>query len=167
MSPLSVTLTLATGPLAGQEYEFRDAAVYVLGRGPECYPRLPDDALHKDISRQHCLLSIRLPQLRLRDLGSTNGTFVNGARLGPPAELAPGAEGDPGVTTSEADADPARWHALNDGDVITLGGGTVLIVRARVRECQPLAGGRPRRDDAGEHPPGGRRPERLALAQEG
>jgi hypothetical protein len=43
MSPLTVTLTVANGPLAGQAYAFREPAVYVLGRAWECYPRLPDE----------------------------------------------------------------------------------------------------------------------------
>src|SRR5262249_58567136 len=133
MSPLSVTLTMANGPLVGQEYEFRDCAVYLLGRGPECYPRLPADPLYKDISRHHCLLSIRLPELRLRDLGSTNGTFVNGAKVGQPAGLAP--EVDPQLATIDLDADSVGWHPLKDGDVIALGGGTVLIVRVQARGC--------------------------------
>src|SRR5262249_14656342 len=140
MSPLTVTLTMANGPLVGQEYEFRDWAVSLLGRSPECYPRLPGDPLYKDVSRHHCLLSVRLPELRLRDLDSTNGTFVNGAQVGPPADLAPGV--DPQVATIAIDADPAGWHPLKDGDVIALGCGTVLIVRVQVRGCNPLAAGR-------------------------
>jgi pSer/pThr/pTyr-binding forkhead associated (FHA) protein len=85
MSPLTVTLTMANGPLVGQEYEFREPAVYVLGRAAECYPRLPDELPYKDISRHHCLPSINLPEVRVLDLGSTNGTFVNGAKVGQPA----------------------------------------------------------------------------------
>src|SRR5262245_66091567 len=80
MSPLTVTLTMANGPLVGQAYEFREPAVYVLGRAAECYPRLADALPYKDVSRRHCLLSVHLPELRLLDLGSTNGTFVNGTR---------------------------------------------------------------------------------------
>jgi pSer/pThr/pTyr-binding forkhead associated (FHA) protein len=83
MSPMTVTLTVANGPLVGEVYAFREPAVYVVGRAAECYPRLPDQLPYKDISRRHCLLSVNLPELRLLDLGSTNGTFVNGARLGP------------------------------------------------------------------------------------
>ena len=52
MSPLTVTLTVANGPLVGQAYEFREPAVYVVGRAAECYPRLPDELPYKDISRR-------------------------------------------------------------------------------------------------------------------
>jgi pSer/pThr/pTyr-binding forkhead associated (FHA) protein len=134
MSPLTVTLTMANGPLVGKEYEFRDAAVYVLGRGAECYPQLPDRLPYKDISRHHCLLSIQLPELRLLDLGSSNGTFVNGAKVGQPADLGPVPEGDPAAATIAAHADPTGWHPLKDGDVIALADSTVLFVRVQARE---------------------------------
>ena len=35
------------------------------------------------VSRHHCLLEIHPPTVRVRDLGSTNGTFVNGEKIGP------------------------------------------------------------------------------------
>jgi serine/threonine-protein kinase len=155
---------MANGPLVGQEFEFRDSAVYVLGRGPECYPRLPDDLLLKDISRHHCLLSVQLPDLRLLDLGSTNGTFVNGARVVPPAGLAP--ENDPAAAAA---ADPTGWHPLEDGDVIALAGNIVLLVRVRGRqeEGKPLLGRRQRHLGAGEHLPGGRRHHPLTVSYHG
>ena len=124
MSPLTVTLTVANGPLVGQAYEFREPAVYVVGRAAECYPRLPDEPPYKDVSRRHCVLSVNLPELRLRDLGSTNGTFVNGARLTP--------AGDPEALTLSLHAQQTGWHALKDGDVIALGDSAVLRVRIRV-----------------------------------
>jgi pSer/pThr/pTyr-binding forkhead associated (FHA) protein len=144
MSPLTVTLTVANGPLVGREYEFLDSDVYILGRAAECHPQLPDVVPYKDISRHHCLLSIRLPELRLLDLCSTNGTFVNGMKLGPPVGLDPVPEGDPAAATIAAHADPTGWHPLKDGDVIALAGSTVLCVRVHVREEEkPLAGGEP------------------------
>jgi pSer/pThr/pTyr-binding forkhead associated (FHA) protein len=47
---------------------------FVVGRGPECHVR-PNSEL---ISRQHCLLVVRGAGVWVRDLGSTNGTLVNG-----------------------------------------------------------------------------------------
>src|ERR1019366_1078791 len=43
------------------------------------------------VSRRHCRLDLRDGQLRLSDLGSTNGTFVNGVRLQEPVDLEDGA----------------------------------------------------------------------------
>jgi pSer/pThr/pTyr-binding forkhead associated (FHA) protein len=50
---------------------------FLLGRGEECHVR-SSSAL---VSRQHCLLEVERESLQLRDLGSTNGTLVNGSRL--------------------------------------------------------------------------------------
>jgi eukaryotic-like serine/threonine-protein kinase len=132
MSPMTVTLTVANGPLVGQAYEFREPAVYVVGRAAECYPRLPDELPYKDISRHHCLLSVDLPELRLLDLSSTNGTFVNGARLGPPGDGGrPAPAGEPGALTLSLHAPAAAWHSLKDGDVIALADSAVLCVRVQ------------------------------------
>ncbi|MDF0552306.1 FHA domain-containing protein [Kamptonema sp. UHCC 0994] len=37
---------------------------------------------HRTISRYHCLLDINPPDIRVRDFGSKNGTFVNGKKIG-------------------------------------------------------------------------------------
>ncbi len=50
---------------------------FVFGRGGECHIR-PNSEW---VSRQHCLLRVRADGVFLRDLGSTNGTLVNGKRL--------------------------------------------------------------------------------------
>jgi len=51
---------------------------FVFGRGPECHVR-PNSEL---VSRQHCMLKVLSDgALVIRDLGSANGTLVNGARL--------------------------------------------------------------------------------------
>src|SRR5262249_32966297 len=46
-----------------------------------CLLHLPDNA-DRTISRRHCLLDIDPPQISLTDLGSLNGTYVNGQWLG-------------------------------------------------------------------------------------
>jgi serine phosphatase RsbU (regulator of sigma subunit) len=47
---------------------------------------LPD----AEVSRAHCRLAIRGDDLVVVDLGSTNGTFVDGARIAEPASVPPG-----------------------------------------------------------------------------
>ena len=49
----------------------------VLGRRQDCHLRIPT----KDVSRQHCELLLKGSALTARDLGSSNGTFVNGKRI--------------------------------------------------------------------------------------
>jgi pSer/pThr/pTyr-binding forkhead associated (FHA) protein len=50
---------------------------YLFGRGSDCDHRLNDE----DISRHHCLLRVRGKEVTLSDLGSSNGTFLNGKRV--------------------------------------------------------------------------------------
>src|SRR5687767_4125156 len=47
---------------------------FIFGRGPECHIRPNSDW----VSRQHCLLRVEDDGASLRDLGSSNGTLVNG-----------------------------------------------------------------------------------------
>jgi ABC-type multidrug transport system ATPase subunit len=62
---------------------FAAKARLVLGRGADCDICLP----HPQVSRFHALLE-RLPEgLRLRDLGSVNGTLVEGRRIFEPTSL--------------------------------------------------------------------------------
>lgn len=57
----------------------------IIGRSEECKLRIPLAA----VSRKHCELFIEDDELRVRDLGSSNGTFVNKDRVSQ-RELIPG-----------------------------------------------------------------------------
>jgi len=50
---------------------------FLLGRGRDCDLRLRD----ANISRHHCMIRMRRDEVTLMDLGSSNGTFVNGNRV--------------------------------------------------------------------------------------
>lgn len=54
-----------------------DRDLMLVGRGEECDLRLD----HKSVSKIHCILAKTDGLLFLRDLGSTNGTRVNGQRV--------------------------------------------------------------------------------------
>lgn len=82
MKPATITLTVAQGCLAGNEYVFEDDAQCLVGRADDCDIHLPRDYGHTDVSRHHCALEINPPEIRVRDLGSRNGTFVNGEKIG-------------------------------------------------------------------------------------
>ncbi len=60
--------------------------VTLVGRRTDCQLRIPISS----VSRRHCELRMADGGLYLRDLGSSNGTFVNGHRLQGEAELTPG-----------------------------------------------------------------------------
>lgn len=52
-------------------------AVTVIGRREDCDLRIPLG----DVSRKHCRFVVEDDQLRVEDLGSSNGTFHNGVRV--------------------------------------------------------------------------------------
>jgi eukaryotic-like serine/threonine-protein kinase len=74
---MQVTLRVVAGPSTGRVFTFDQHDTFLIGRSESAHFCLPND---KYFSRNHCLLEIAPPQIFLRDLGSTNGTFVNGLR---------------------------------------------------------------------------------------
>ncbi|MGL4552900.1 MAG: FHA domain-containing protein, partial [Gemmataceae bacterium] len=65
-----------------------DARQWVIGRAPDC-----DIVMgQSDVSGRHCRLSRASGAWSVEDLGSSNGTFVNGRRLAPqsPTAVGPG-----------------------------------------------------------------------------
>jgi serine/threonine-protein kinase len=75
---MRVTLRVIAGPQTGQVFTFEQHETFIIGRGEDSHFCLPRD---RYFSRHHCILEIAPPQCFLRDLGSTNGTFVNGIRV--------------------------------------------------------------------------------------
>ncbi|MGD1700683.1 FHA domain-containing protein [Dapis sp. BLCC M229] len=77
-----IILTITEGSIKGQQFIFEERTTCVIGRSHDCYPQLPNDQAHRTISRYHCLLDINPPDIRVRDFGSKNGTYVNGQKIG-------------------------------------------------------------------------------------
>lgn len=75
---MQVNLKVLAGPYKGRIFTFTQHDSFLIGRTPDAHLCLPDDRF---FSRNHCLLEINPPHTFLRDLGSTNGTFVNGQRV--------------------------------------------------------------------------------------
>jgi predicted component of type VI protein secretion system len=73
-----------------------------IGRHDDCLIRIRSS----QVSRRHCELHLDNGKLLVRDLGSSNGTFVNGKRV-------------------------LGQQALKPGDVLTVGGVTLKIDRAQ------------------------------------
>jgi predicted component of type VI protein secretion system len=70
-----------------------------------------------DVSRHHCLLAIDPPRVWVRDLGSLNGTFVNGEKISlrdPDQKMdGPGPEAPPGRELADGDeVSLGRWVAF-------------------------------------------------------
>ena len=75
-----VTLKVSAGPLAGRVFSYDRHDTFLFGRSPDCHAELA--ATDTTASRHHFLLEVNPPHARLRDLGSLNGTHVNGQKHG-------------------------------------------------------------------------------------
>lgn len=69
-------LVMTAGPTAGEEYDLPMPQT-IIGRDPSADIMVPASA----VSRRHCRIAFDGTQYTLEDLGSSNGTFVNGNRL--------------------------------------------------------------------------------------
>src|SRR6185295_465487 len=76
--PMEVTLRVLAGPYQDRVFSFDQPDTFLIGRTDDSHLSLPEDRF---FSRHHCLLEITPPHCFLRDLGSTNGTFVNGQKV--------------------------------------------------------------------------------------
>ncbi len=121
MEPL---LVIREGAEAGREVWIEDAIT--LGRAGECDLILGDQG----VSRSHARVASSADGATIEDLGSSNGTFVNGQ----PVEGA---------------------QALRDGDEITLGGAVIQFVGGS-GETQVLGGEDPGATEAHSPPTGPR-----------
>ena len=77
-----VSLTVVGGVHSGRQIPL-PVGNFLVGREQDCQLRPQSDL----VSRHHCVFMVDEYGARLRDLGSTNGTFVNGERLTTPAAL--------------------------------------------------------------------------------
>lgn len=91
-------LVFVSGPSAGLRHEIvRDVT---LGRSPACEIPLDDD----QVSRQHARVRVASGQVWITDLGSRNGTAVNGRRISGEVLLQPGDRLQLGDTTALLDS---------------------------------------------------------------
>jgi pSer/pThr/pTyr-binding forkhead associated (FHA) protein len=105
-----VILTATHGDLQGRAFAFDEPATCVLGRGVDCQVRLPSDDW--TVSRHHCRLEVDPPLLRVQDLGSLNGTYVNGEGVG---------QRDRALSPDEAARVSQPVVELLDGDELRVG----------------------------------------------
>lgn len=108
-----ITLSATGGPLKGREFVFPIRMVVAVGRAEGCLLRVQGDGSDLTASRRHCLLDIDPPSVRVRDLGSLNGTFVNGQRIG---------RRPMGTPPDEAIPPDRELVELHDGDWLGVGG---------------------------------------------
>ncbi len=89
-----------------REFVFDRPRMCIVGPAHDCDIRIPGEDGH-EVSCYHCLLVIDPPRIRVRDLFSRNGTFVNGERIAQRPE----------------DLDPDEPHGtdLKHGDELRMG----------------------------------------------
>jgi hypothetical protein len=121
---MRVTLRVLAGPYTGREFTFDQHDTFLIGRADTAHLYLPED---KFFSRHHCLLEIAPPRCFLRDLGSTNGTFVNGLRV-PEAFLNSGDRIQGGQTVLEVEVQAEQAVTVNGLEAPTLSRPTVVTV---------------------------------------
>jgi len=109
MSPAEYNLTITVGPNRGTTYPLTPAQPVTIGRDASCDLTIEDVM----ISRQHARIRFQGQHYFVEDLGSSNGTFINGNRLGP---------------------NPVP---LSNGDQIQLGSAAVLVFEVQVSPEAP------------------------------
>jgi len=85
MSSQSFQLVMRAGPHPGKAYSLSKSEIRI-GRDPKNDITIDD----KEISRYHARLVLQGEAYVIEDVGSTNGTFVNGERLTGPVSLQAG-----------------------------------------------------------------------------
>ncbi len=74
---MRIVLEVIHGPRKGRSYIFDRHDTFIVGRSHSVHCAIPEDSA---LSRDHFMIEIRPPICDLRDLDSTNGTFVNERR---------------------------------------------------------------------------------------
>jgi serine/threonine-protein kinase len=74
---MGVTLRIIGGPKQGEQFAFQRHETFIVGRRHATIS-IPEDGF---LSRNHFLIEVDPPRCLLKDLGSRNGTLVNGLRV--------------------------------------------------------------------------------------
>lgn len=112
----AVRFTVLTGPHKDCRFCFCGPNRCQIGRAMDCFMRLAGTERDQLISRHHCQLEVNPPAIQVLDLGSRNGTYVNGRK----------------VETYVQESVQEAAFAVEDGDLITVGGTTLV---AEIIEC--------------------------------
>lgn len=77
-----ITLNLCSGPMAGTMFTCNAGNYVVLGRAPDKCDIVLNQQ-YNQVSGVHCQIACYESYVTVTDLGSTNGTYLNGTRLPP------------------------------------------------------------------------------------
>jgi eukaryotic-like serine/threonine-protein kinase len=112
----TIRLTVLTGPHRNRRYCFCGPTSCQVGRALDCFVRMAGSDRDSLISRHHCQLEIKPPLVQIGDLGSINGTYINGKSVEPSR--------DPKAIFLGPEY-PGR--EVNDGDILNIGGTTFQV----------------------------------------
>lgn len=107
---MNVTLSVLIGHEVEKSYEFSLPGLYVIGRHPGSAIRLYDGKC----SRRHALLIVGCNTVRLRELGSANGTQVDGITVGGGCPPGAGLEPEDEATVKEPQNFPEDITTVHD-----------------------------------------------------
>jgi phosphoserine phosphatase RsbU/P len=113
------SLVFLAGPIAGRRYKLADGE-YVIGRRSDCQIFVPD----MRVSRQHARLWKTGESWEIEDLGSNNGTFVNGIKVQAATQI----RHDDEILIANNRIRVETRESTPDGKIAVDGGNAVTIV---------------------------------------
>jgi hypothetical protein len=113
--PMKIVLTVTKSKEKGKEYEYTQKETVFVGRAADNQVSLSEAS----VSRHHTLLDIAPPRIVGRDVGSLNGTYHNGRKMGSRPK---------GTSPEEGRKLKFDEFELRSGDTIGLGGDVELSV---------------------------------------
>jgi pSer/pThr/pTyr-binding forkhead associated (FHA) protein len=106
-----IILRATNGEWKGRSFVLENEADYILGRRRDCSCVLGDPLCL--VSRRHCRIEVHAPFVRIQDLGSRNGTRVNGASI---------SRREKGQLFKDVLQEGCAEHSLVDGDTLQIAG---------------------------------------------
>jgi eukaryotic-like serine/threonine-protein kinase len=123
MSTNEVVIEMFDGRNHERHFHYNEPQVVIIGRGYDCDIQLPPDEDHRDISRHHCMLAIDPPAVSVLDLGSTNGTYINGQKIGRRK-----------TSRRQNEPTPPASSELHTGDIVRLANSVLLLCKDKTEE---------------------------------
>ena len=126
---MPVNISITKGCEKGREFSFTEHDTFLFGRMEDCHARFSDDT---QVSRHHFILEVCPPKASLRDLGSLNGTHINGKKWGGRAK---------GETPEEGAKRGYPIVDLKNGDTIAVGQTELAVSIKEDAECPKVEAG--------------------------
>jgi pSer/pThr/pTyr-binding forkhead associated (FHA) protein len=107
-----IILSATNGESKGMTFVLENERDYILGRDADCSFVIADP--FRLVSRRHCRIEVHAPFVLIQDLGSRNGTQINGRSIGRQRKRQ--------LLFEDALPEVYGEHPLEDGDILQLAG---------------------------------------------